>query len=432
MRKIIILLLASCMLINTGCNNNIIQPNNITTSESTMETSAIESIPDETNDIPNSEPNTTTSETTNSNTKYVLEQSDVPSIVIDENTYFAEYGYGFLYNKLGVYEFDDDITMGAVSTKNLESGSPDVIDYEAFFGLKAYTKNQSLFVTAYNHSIDHTIKESKIVSDIGKTKTINIKYDTYTEIKGAEFANGLYCIETIFDDRTVSLYFYVNDSIIYTVRCMDRWNNKLLIEKIMNTNEQVSQKFKPEDCLNIDDIVYPCIEAPKQRCDTERWAQLSHDLLGGHYEWSDEFKVFVYTQWLIQNTKYDKYRSDVIGCSRAKKYNIWDGTYSMWDLKVGVCCDYTNVMVIMCREQGIPCTSLETDIHMWNAIYIDGKWREHDITTIMQYASIAEDASDCIIKPIDYTNYMNSITTPSFTTIGADIWTYNRAMYGHQ
>lgn len=453
MRKLLTLLLTIILAItSTGCDVNI-PPINVTkpTVESTTESeTTTESKVEETttsNDtdiddekstecivVPTTKPETPTSDTTSEST-LALKQSNVPSIDITVKKYYAQYGYGTVFKNYGVYEFDDDITMGAVDTKNLSKYSPDVIDYEAYYGLTAYTTGKVLYVKAYNHSIDHPIISSEIVSDMNDTKSIEITYDDYAMIDCKNYANGLYAVHTTFDKREIYLYFYVNNDNVYTVRCLfeSATDNKQLITKMLNLNTRINNaNILPKDCLRIDNIVYPCIESPGHRCDTERWAQLSHDILNGHYEWSDEFKIFAYTQWFINNTKYDYYRTNVLGCSRAMKYSVWDGTYSLWDLKVGVCCDFTNAMVIMLREQGIPATSLESDTHMWLAIYIDNQWRELDITDIMPYSSSKADASDCESMPVEYKDYLLSTSTPDFITIGADIWTYNRAKYGHQ
>ena len=457
MRKLLTLLLTIILAItSTGCDINIL-PINVTKptvesttsnteSETTTESKVEETTTSNDNDdekstecivVPTTKPETPTSDTTSEST-LALKQSNVPTIDITVKKYYAQYGYGTVFKNYGVYEFDDDITMGAVDTKGVWSKSPNVLDYEAYYGLTAYVKDQNIYVKAYNHSIDHPILSSEIISDMNDTKTIEITYDDYTMIDCKNYNNGLYAIHTSFDKREVYLYFYINNTNVYTVRCLTDTSNtaytneKLIFNQLVLNEKMKTESIKPNECLSIDDIVYPCIESPGHRCDTERWAQLSHDLLNGHTEWSDEFKIFVYTTWFINNTKYDCYRTNVLGCSRAMKYGVWDGTYSLWDLKVGVCCDFTNAMVIMLREQGIPATSLESDKHMWIAIYLDDLWRELDITTIMPYTSYNKDAKDCEVSFIDFTDYLANNRYYDFITIGADIWTYNRAKYGHQ
>ena len=161
MRKLLTLLLTIILAItSTGCDVNI-PPINVTkpTVESTTESeTTTESKVEETttsNDtdiddekstecivVPTTKPETPTSDTTSEST-LALKQSNVPSIDITVKKYYAQYGYGTVFKNYGVYEFDDDITMGAVDTKGVWSKSPNVLDYEAYYGLTAYVKEGS-------------------------------------------------------------------------------------------------------------------------------------------------------------------------------------------------------------------------------------------------------------------------------------------------
>uniref|UniRef100_UPI0040573B99 hypothetical protein n=1 Tax=Acetatifactor sp. TaxID=1872090 RepID=UPI0040573B99 len=232
--------------------------------------------------------------------EYLLfEQSDVPSRTIHSESYF-DYEYGTVFNGYGVYELDDDITRGAVATSNLAESSPTVLDFEAYYGLTAYTSDFILNVKAYNHSKDHPIVASEIISDMGNNIPIEVTYDEYIIIDCSSFEEGLYAIHTTFDTMDMYLYFYVAENGVFTCRVNDNpiYETELLMFRMDDVQTAIEEAgMTPENCLSIDDIVYPCIESPGHRCDTARWAQLSHDLLGGHSEWSDEAKLFTYTEW---------------------------------------------------------------------------------------------------------------------------------------
>lgn len=362
-----------------------------------------------------------------------LVQSDVPAVTVPNDTTY--YGYSYMHGTEfyghEIYEFDDTLTRGSVSMSNLSRYSINTLDYEAYYGITAYTDDYDLYVKAYNHSNDHTILSSTIVSDMGDIEEININYDDYTVIDCRELDYGLYNIVVQFDTNTVDMYFFVAENGVYTCRNTIHIDSSL--EDVINRKRLIYESFEqygvtPEECLSNDEIAYPCIESPGHRCDTERWAQLSHDLILEDTEWSDEFITFAYVEWFLNNIKYDSWRIDN-GSSRALEYGVWDGTYSMWDLKVGVCCDFTNALVIMLREQGIPATSFENNTHMWLAVYLDGEWREIDVTTIMPYHSYEQDASDCINHTKTYDDYGNT-KTDDILYIGRDIWTYNRIING--
>ena len=156
-----------------------------------------------------------------------------------------------------------------------------------------------------------------------------------------------------------------------TVQTTD-WNSREKAEEWREAwseflNNALEQRITPENSLDNSDIVYPQWDSDKSRCDTDLWIDLSYELVGDHPDWSDEFKLFVFNEWMMSNIRYDWWRHEN-GQSRAAEYNDWTGTYSMWDLKVGVCCDFSNALIIMLREHGIPATSLETATHMWIAV----------------------------------------------------------------
>ena len=438
MRKTAIAIIMVLVIAMTGCSTYTVN-DHTTVADTTDAPNTIEY--EDTTDEPSVDA-VTTEDVTNiedgesNNNGYedeYLVQSEVPAMVISDET--NEYGYTYMYGTEfyghELYEFDDTLTRGSVSMYNLSRYSITTLDYEAYYGITAYTDDFDLYVKAYNHSNEHSIISSTIVSDMGDIEDIDINYDDYTIIDCEELDYGLYNIVVEFDTNIVDMYIFVAKNGVYT--CRNTIHIESSLDDVINRKRLIAESFEqygitPEDCLSNDEIMYPCIESPGHRCDTERWAQLSHDLILEDTEWSDEFITFAYVEWFLNNIKYDSWRIEN-GSSRALDYGVWDGTYSMWDLKVGVCCDFTNALVIMLREQGIPATSFENNVHMWLAVYIDGEWREIDVTTIMPYHSYEQDASDCVNHTKDYNDYGNA-KTDEILYIGRDIWTYNRIVYG--
>ncbi|MBR4084201.1 MAG: transglutaminase domain-containing protein [Lachnospiraceae bacterium] len=367
-----------------------------------------------------------------------LKQSNTPAITVPEDkTYFGlNYMYGTEFYGHELYEFDDDLTRGSVSLVNLSRYSTNTLDYEAYYGIHTYIENDDVYVKAYNHSTEHEIISSVIMSDMGDTKELPINYNDYIVIDRDELDYGLYNIIVEFDTNVVDLYIFVAENGVYTCRNTKHFSGVKHIDKVIERKEVLNNLFEkygiePEECLSVEEIYYPCLNEQGGRCDTQRWAQLSHELIVGNTQWSDEFKVFVYVEWMNNNIAYDKWRSNN-GSSRAKYYNIWDGTYSMWDTKIGVCCDFSNVLVIMLREQGIPATTLENDGHMWVAVYLDGEWREFDPTTMLQYSTYELDkySKDDFVKGLkDFTDY-GTFDCDKLFYIGEDLWTYDRIING--
>lgn len=48
--------------------------------------------------------------------------------------------------------------------------------------------------------------------------------------------------------------------------------------------------------------------------------------------------------------------------------------------KRAVCMGYSRAFMELCRQLEIPCLALVNDLHMWNAVYLEGKWQMLDIT----------------------------------------------------
>lgn len=439
MRKTAIAIIMVLVIAMTGCSTYTVN-DHTTVADTTDAPNTIEY--EDTTDEPSVDA-VTTEDVTNiedgesNNNGYedeYLVQSEVPAMVISDET--NEYGYNYMYGTEfyghELYEFDDTLTRGSVSLYNLSSTSVSTLDYEAYYGITAYTDGFDLYVKAYNHSNDHPIISSTIVSDMGDIEDIDINYDDYTVIDCRELDYGLYNIVVEFDTNTVDMYIFVAENGVFTCRNTVHQSGYSL-NKVIDRKEVIKDTFEqygitPDECLSNDEFVYPCIESPGHRCDTERWAQLSHDLILDGAEWSDEFITFVYVEWFVNNVRYDDWRVNNRQ-SRAMEYGVWDGTYSMWDMRIGVCCDFTNALVIMLREQGIPATSLENNMHMWLAVYLDGEWREIDVTTILPYHTSTEDASDNINIAKSYNHY-GLVKPDDLLYIGRDLWTYNRVMYG--
>lgn len=72
-------------------------------------------------------------------------------------------------------------------------------------------------------------------------------------------------------------------------------------------------------------------------------------------------------------------------------YYINDDKYYALGNHVGVCWDFTNMMVIMCRHHGIPATSVENSIHTAVAVYLNGEWSIIDVTLLTKYECVTLD-----------------------------------------
>ena len=79
--------------------------------------------------------------------------------------------------------------------------------------------------------------------------------------------------------------------------------------------------------------------------------------------------------YIINHTIYDSDRSD---------YNITtydsDIAYGPLFQGYGICGGYTDAMELFLEEMGIKSYKISSEQHVWNAVYIDGKWLHLDLT----------------------------------------------------
>lgn len=86
-------------------------------------------------------------------------------------------------------------------------------------------------------------------------------------------------------------------------------------------------------------------------------------------------KIRTVHDYIINNSKYDSARSD---------YNVInyksDIAYGPLIEKYGICGGYTDAMALFLEKMGVKNFKISSDSHVWNAVYIDGKWYHLDLT----------------------------------------------------
>lgn len=70
----------------------------------------------------------------------------------------------------------------------------------------------------------------------------------------------------------------------------------------------------------------------------------------------------------------------------------------MWD--AGNCSTYSSALQFLCDQAGIPCILVDSDIHQWNAVYLDGAWWQVDPT-----------ANKGNIQTMVFQEYVNGVET---------------------
>ena len=102
--------------------------------------------------------------------------------------------------------------------------------------------------------------------------------------------------------------------------------------------------------------------------------------------WDDAVKVYAFTQYMADNYAYDTYQVEKLdNIFRGVKAKDPDNPkYWLYKSHVGMCQDFTNAMVIMCRHHGIPCTSISGDKHVMPLIYMNNEWVGIDATGLVE------------------------------------------------
>lgn len=113
---------------------------------------------------------------------------------------------------------------------------------------------------------------------------------------------------------------------------------------------------------------------------------------------TEEAKVVAIWNYINNNYKYDYDFADKIKNKIIKQYTPNPNAILAKDK--GICYDFASLFAAMCRHEGIPCTIVKgyvnTTYHAWNQIYVNGEWREVDLTrAVCQRASVARTIADC-------------------------------------
>ena len=260
------------------------------------------------------------------------------------------------------------------------------IDFEGFFGIRIDTSDSSNpKYSVYTHNPMFVCKSIEFDGKSLTDMTVDEWYPL--DIKGLQ--DDVYDITLTFetakgDKMHVYGYFGVSDSKAYTCRKLDDIN-EYTSQKSM---ECLMRDVDPKDYLSTEELCYPTLNS--YHC-VKGFQKLADEI--AKPTWTDEAKVFAFVKYITENYAYDAYkiRKGTSRASMANDYN--DPNNFAYKNNVGVCWDYTNMLAIMCRQHGIPCTSLDNKIHTVNAVYLNGEWIAIDVTALAIYECDSLDTS---------------------------------------
>lgn len=294
-------------------------------------------------------------------------------------------------------------------------------DAEMYYGGKAYIEGNTVFFKLYDNIGGKELSENAVIeylelSDDEEEYTEITVSEEYTGFDMSEYADGLYRIVFSVGGSKTDLYFFKSPYGIFLCS-LSRSAEDMRVYVMQRDRLFRAMKaigVTPENCSDVSVLRYP-IDLPNEdpalyRSDEGRWAELSGELT--QPEWSDERKLLAIHDWMTVNITYDKYRWDVLKETRTQATGDYTGTWSMYDTHTGVCHDYANVLTIMCRAQGIPAVSVDAvfHLHSWNAVFINNKWREFDVTMDIDRYVYGEDVRDITGDTLyKYDGYFSSV-----------------------
>lgn len=95
---------------------------------------------------------------------------------------------------------------------------------------------------------------------------------------------------------------------------------------------------------------------------------------------SDRDKILALHDYIIRTTKYDPYKTDKDDLSKSS--SPYDSSRILGVLydHYAICSGYTDTMAVLLEKLKIPNYKIASATHVWNAVYLEGKWWHLDLT----------------------------------------------------
>lgn len=303
------------------------------------------------------------------------------------------------------------------------------------YGVTAEVKDNKIYFATYNDYPDVckvSVTEMSLMSDT-KITSLNISDNTQV-LDCSNLENGMYLLYATFsNNKKPSIAFYVNEGKVYlcstermTAYDLKRFQERRdLIQSLM-----LEYGVTPENSVSTENLCYPWNDQKGHNSDTPKWRALSNEITES--DWSDGRKLFAFHEWMCENLAYDYYKSNVLIAPRAEYYKVFDGTYDTYQTRIGVCFDFTNILATMCREQNIPCITLDVRGHTWDMVYVNNVWIEIDMTVDIKNAVYDEDMTkwNRPSSPYCYNGfYSEFVNTKTPIRINDCLWDYDILYY---
>lgn len=198
-----------------------------------------------------------------------------------------------------------------------------------------------------------------------------------------EFSNGTYLYAGVLRESKKLYAANVSPMAIAKRMVSYRQNTQTVLDRYGVT---------PENAIGTDNIYYPIVPlSTKEKKDVAYWVAKSGELTKP--DWTNAHKVMAFYNYCVDTFAYDTWSVRQGKNDRCFLYNDYTGKYYISQTHIGICEDFSQVMAIMCRAQGIPAIVAASSNHSWPLIYLAdyGRWVPIDITDDLKWEVLGED-----------------------------------------
>lgn len=294
------------------------------------------------------------------------------------------------YENGAIWNFADCTAVGAGVNSDI------AVPSEADYGfIVTVLDSNSATITAYNNSAEYIVP-IKVTAELSTGNLeITESYESYT-ITGyddcsngfgmvtVDFSNGRTLVAGVFKENGRLYAVNINSNKTIATNAVDR---RLVLAKLMQ-----DAGITEEDCVSTDPIYYPIVPVNKgEVTDTAYWVAKSSELVED--DWTDAHKIMTFYNYVIDNFAYDDWVVAQGSKGRCFYNNDYSGKYYISSTNVGICEDFSQVIAIMCRAQGIPALVLDNHKHAVTVVYIEdyNRWFLIDSTADIENDAYQED-----------------------------------------
>ncbi len=203
----------------------------------------------------------------------------------------------------------------------------------------------------FDELTDFKIENQQDIFNTYYTVTNN-GYDKFKFYCPEEYDNCLNDVKSlVFDQKKLSLI----NGFVHPFNTFQ--NIRTEYNSLGEVNLEIIKTYTPEDIVKIQEKMQEIIKNEiKDERDPKKIIRIIHD-------------------YVINHTKYDKERAD----NNIIKYRS-NTAYGVLFEGYGICGGYTDTMALFLDYYDIPNFEISSENHIWNAVFIDGKWLHLDLT----------------------------------------------------